>query len=110
MARFQDSIQHLFEVLKAGQSHELHAAYDDCLWAIATSGKADIEKFVLQAWQEPYSEIPVPLLVIMCRLYVLESKERTPEVELAINFISAHCSPAEENGALGNFVRQNISP
>jgi hypothetical protein len=64
-----------------------------------------LEEIVLKGWHYAIEiTFPLPLLVIMCRLYVLESKERTPEVELAINLITAHCSPDEEEGATGGFT------
>ncbi|HEX8833078.1 MAG TPA: hypothetical protein VF719_02695, partial [Abditibacteriaceae bacterium] len=101
-------IERLLKVTGEYDAREYHSAYDDCLWRITTSGKADLEEFVLNSWHySTETHFPIPLLVLMCRLYVLESRKRTPEVELAISFVSCHCSAGpggEEEGATGGFT------
>ena len=102
MTWLKDGIERLLKAEERKDKQEFWSAYDDCLWRITTSGKAELEKFVLKIWGNPFV-IPTPLAVLMCRLYVLESKERTPEVELAIDFINAHCSPGEKEGVIPGF-------
>lgn len=104
MAWLKSGIERLLKATGGEDKKEFWSAYDDCLWKITTSGKSELEEFVTLVWQEPYSNLPLPLLVTMCRLFVSESVEHTPEVRAAINFISAHCSPGEEEGATGGFV------
>jgi len=105
MAWLKDGIDRVVKAMEGEDKQEFWSAYDDCLWRITTSGKAEIEEFVLKGWQYAFeTPMPIPLLVIMCRLYVLECKELTPEVELAIAVISAHCSPGEEEGATNGFT------
>ena len=79
---------------------EYTAAYDECLWRIATSGSEELRPLVANAWLEPYSDLPIPLAVVACRLFAVMVREGDPDRFAAINFVAAHCSTGEEEGAL----------
>lgn len=105
MNGLKSGIDRLLNSQGKGDIADYQDAYDDCLWRITTSGREELEKFVLKAWEQPCIDLPIPLMVLMCRLYVLESTEKTPEVANAIQYIGAHCSPGEEEGATRGFFR-----
>jgi len=110
MTWLKEGIERVLNAQGKGDVREYASAYDDCLWRITTSGKAELEEFATKAWDfstNDHNNLPVPLLVLICRLYVLECRKRTPEVEYAINYIAAHCSSGaggEEEGATGGFI------
>ena len=103
MSWLKSGVERLLEAMQKQDLEAYHSAYDDCLWRVTTSGKDELEEFVNNARQAPYCNLPTPLLVLMCRLYILESRECTTEVENGISFIVAHCSLGEEKGATGEF-------
>jgi hypothetical protein len=96
-------VERLLKAMQEQDFKEYHSAYDDCLWRVATSGREELQPFVTRVWQEPFCNLPIPLRVVMCRLFVLESKEHSAEVEQAVDFIRVHCTPTEEKGATSNF-------
>jgi hypothetical protein len=104
MSWLQESIDHFLTLNSQDNPKKHNFAYNDCLWRIVTASKADLSEVITKLWDDPYYFLPPPLAVAMCRLYVLESKELTPDVTYAISYISAHCDPEEEKGATSGFA------
>jgi hypothetical protein len=95
MAWLQDGIERLLKATGGRDQPEYWSAYNDCLWRATTSGRLQLEQYVTQMQQEPYNNLPMPLLILICRVYVLEFPQVTPQVMQAINFIFATALPGK---------------
>ena len=83
----------------SGEISEFHAAYDHCLWTIVTSSGNELAEFADYLWEEPYTDLPVPLIVAIYRLAGLESKDNPDQMQTTVNSIAAYCTPTEEENA-----------
>ena len=89
------------ERLLAANRADYFSAYDDFLWCVATARYDELQIVVANLWDTSYDELPIPLSVVICRLYLNEAEPHNELVKCARDFISAHCSPGEAEGALG---------
>lgn len=82
---------------------EYVAAYDDLLWRVVTAGSEELAQVVEEIWIEPYSNLPVPLAVTLCRIYALLPDGSPDLKKQAQDYVIAYCSPDEEIGATEGF-------
>jgi hypothetical protein len=85
--------------LKYGQ------AFDQCLWAIVTSGREDLAELIILLQDRPYVDLPVPLQVVAARLMGLEFPDDLDKLRLARSWAAMYCDPAEDKGAVAGIDR-----
>jgi hypothetical protein len=104
LAWLTEGIDHLLRTMQAANSgQDVESAYDNCLWRITTSRSAALEYVVERIWAPPYSDLPTPLAVTLCRIYAL-LPSGSPEIQQqAQQFVRLHCTPGEEEGACEAF-------
>lgn len=72
--------------------------YDQLLWEIVTSSTDELRKLGDRIFEEPYNDLPTPIVVTLCRIL---STELAPNQDLMEHFAASaapFCSPEEELG------------
>jgi hypothetical protein len=80
---------------------EFHRAYDQCLWAMVTSGREDLAELVdlFLSKHKPYLDLPIPLQVAAARLMGLEYHDNPTRMRQACSWVALYCDPVEEKEA-----------